>query len=146
MKASSPKRRHARDLPGMTTLTLDTLGRLRSFYAVPPAQSSGADTAAPDWSPFFAESGLDQTKFQTVPSTWTPPHETTARAAWEGSYPDQPDLKIHIEAGAFEGKPVYFEIIDAWDQPRDVQASIARFRATRVARFAACDLHHGDGW
>ena len=117
-----------RDLPGMLTLTLDTLGRLRSFYAVPPAKSSGANTATPDWSPLFTESGLDQTRFQTVPTVWTPPHETTARAAWEGSYPNQPDFKIHIEAGAFEGKPVYFEIFDAWDQPRDVQASISRFR------------------
>ena len=26
----------ARDFPGMTTVTLDTLGRLRSFDAVPP--------------------------------------------------------------------------------------------------------------
>jgi len=90
-------------------------------------RSSGIE-ATPDWSPLFTESGLDQTKFQTVPSLWTPPHETTARAAWEGSYPDQPDFKIHIEAGAFEGKPVYFEIFDAWDQPRDVQASVSRFR------------------
>lgn len=117
-----------RDFPGMTTLTLDTLGRLRSFYCVPPAKSAAVETAAPDWSPLFTESGLDQTKFQTVPAVWTPPHETTARAAWEGSYPDQPDLKIHIEAGAFEGKPVYFEIFDAWDQPREAQASVARFR------------------
>src|SRR6185436_14202947 len=30
----------ARDVPGMTTVTLDTLGRLRSFYAVPPQKSS----------------------------------------------------------------------------------------------------------
>ena len=71
---------------------------------------------------------MDQAKFQPVSSIWTPPHETTARAAWEGSYPDQPDFKIHIEAGAFEGKPVYFEIFDAWDQQRDEQTSIARFR------------------
>ena len=118
----------AHDLPGMATLTLDTLGRLRSFHAVPPQQSSHLDSA-PDWSQLFAESGLDQTKFQAAPTTWTPPHPTTARAAWDGSYPDQPDLKIHIEAGAFEGKPVYFEIFDAWDQPRDAQTSIARFRA-----------------
>ncbi len=117
-----------RDFPGMTTLTLDTLGRLRSFYAVPPAKSSGVETAAVDWSALFAESGLDQTKFQPVSSVWTPPHEATVRAAWEGSYPDQPDFKIHIEAAAFEGKPVYFEIFDAWDQPPEVQASIARFR------------------
>jgi serine/threonine-protein kinase len=117
-----------RDFPGMTTLTLDTLGRLRSFYVMPPEKSSAADSSTTDWSPLFAESGLDQTKFQPVSPVWTPPHETTTRAAWEGSYPDQPDFKIHVEAGAFAGKPVYFEIFDAWDQPREVQASIARFR------------------
>ena len=118
----------ARDLPGMTTVTLDTFGRLRSFYAVPPQKSSGSDTAEPDWSPLFLESGLDQAKFQTVPSIWTPPHASTARAAWEGFYPDQPELKIRVEAAAFDGKPVYFEILEPWDQPRDVPVSLARFR------------------
>ena len=118
----------ARELPGMSTLTLDTLGQLRSFYVVPPRRSSAAPSAPIDWSPLFVESGLDQTKFQPVPSIWTPPHEATDRAAWEGSYPDQPDLRIHIEAAAFEGQIVYFEIVDAWDQPREVRASLMRFR------------------
>jgi serine/threonine-protein kinase len=118
----------ARDLPGMTTVTLDTLGRLRSFYAVPPAKSSNNEAMMPDWSTLFNESGLDQAKFQAVTPVWTPPHESTARAAWDGTYPDQPELKIHVEAAAFEGKPVYFEIFDAWDQPRDDQAYLARFR------------------
>ena len=112
----------------MTTVIVDTLGRLRSFYAVPPQKSSGSDTAEPDWSPLFTESGLDQAKFQSVPSVWTPPHESTARAAWEGSYPDQPELKIRVEAAAFEGKPVYFDILEPWDQPRDVQVSLSRFK------------------
>ena len=118
----------ARDLPRMTTLTLDTLGRLRSFYAVPPQKGSAAESAPPDWSPLFAESGLDQTKFQPVPSMWTPPHGATARAAWEGSLPDQPELKIRVEAAAFEDKPIYFEILEPWDQPREAQASLARFK------------------
>jgi serine/threonine-protein kinase len=118
----------AHELSGMITLTLDTLGRLRSFHAVPPAKSSNTDTATIDWSPLFSESGLDQTKFQTIEPVWTPPHETTVRAAWEGTYPDQPDFKIHVEAGAFDGKPVYFEIFDEWDQPRDEQVNIARYR------------------
>ena len=117
----------AQDLSGMTTMTLDTTGRLRSLNTVPPAKSSNP-AAATDWSPLFVESGLDQTKFQPVPNIWTPPHQTTARAAWDGSYPDAPDLKVHIEAGAFEGKPVYFEIFDAWDQPRNAQISIVRYR------------------
>lgn len=120
----------ARDLPGMMTVTLDTLGRLRSFFAVPPQKSSTADSPAapPDWSPLFAEAGLDQTKFQSVPSVWTPPHQASARAAWEGAYPEHPEFKIHVEAGAFEGKPVYFEILDAWDQPRDTEFRMARFQ------------------
>ncbi len=117
----------ARDVPGMTTITVDTLGRLRSLYAVPPQKSSTADSNAPDWSALFAESGLDQSQFQPVTSTWTPPHHTTVRAAWDGSYPDQPDVKIHVEAGAFDGKPVYFEILEAWDEPQQ-QAIFGRFR------------------
>ena len=119
----------ALDVPGMTTLTLDTLGRLRSFYAVPPRRgTSTGDAPAPDWSILFAESGLDPAKFQPVPSTWTPPHESTARAAWDGSYPDQPAFKIHVEAAVYEGKPVYFEIINAWDQPHEQQVYSASFR------------------
>lgn len=119
----------ARDVPGMTTVTLDTLGRLRSFHAVPPQKTAVPDqTTTTDWSPLFAESGLDQAKFQPAPSIWTPPHQATIRAAWDGSYPDNPEMKIHVEAGSFAGKPVYFEILDPWDQPRDVQPTIARFR------------------
>lgn len=117
----------ALDVPGMTTLTMDTMGRLRSFFAVPPGKSLGPDSP-PDWSPLFVESGLDQAKFQQVPSIWTPPHEATARAAWEGSYPNQPEFKIRVEAAAFEGKPIYFEILDVWDQPPEVQILISRFR------------------
>jgi len=121
------EKKPALEVPGMTLTTLDTLGRLRSFFAVPPGKSSGPD-ATPDWSSLFTESGLDQTKFTPVPSVWTPLHEATTRAAWDGSYPDQPDFKIHVEAAAFEGKPVYFEIIDAWDQPPEAQSPDGRLR------------------
>lgn len=119
----------ARDVPGMTTITLDSLGRLRSFYAVPPQKASISEQpAAPDWSSLFTESGLDQTRFQPAPPTWTPPHAATVRAAWDGSYPDNPQMKIHVEAATFEGKPVYFEIIDAWDQPIEIQPTLSRFK------------------
>jgi serine/threonine-protein kinase len=123
----------ARDVTGMTTLTLDTLGRLRSFYAIPPQRGSlPTDVPAFDWSNLFVESGLDQAKFQPVASTWTPPHESSTRAAWDGSYPGQPDFKIHVEAAAYDGKPVYFEIIDAWDQPLAQRRSISRFSGAMV--------------
>ncbi|HET9479159.1 MAG TPA: hypothetical protein VFO72_07445, partial [Pyrinomonadaceae bacterium] len=59
---------------------------------------------------------------------WTPPYESTERVAWAGSYPNQPDLKFHVEAAAFAGKPVYFEIFHAWDQPAAPVVSMARFK------------------
>jgi serine/threonine protein kinase len=117
----------APNLPGMTTITLDTKGRLRSFSAVPPARTSG-ESVAVDWSPLFTESGLSLTAFQPVTPVWTPPSESTERAAWEGVYPNQPDIKLHIEAAAFEGKPVHFEIYEPWDQPVDPQFSTETFR------------------
>ena len=120
--------RPARDLPGMTTITLDTSGRLRSFFAVPPAKDSGAEPATTDWSNILAESGLDQAKLTPAQPAWTSPHESTVRAAWEGSYPDQPELKIRVEAAAFEGKPVYFEIIDAWDRTPEEGLNLSRFQ------------------
>jgi serine/threonine-protein kinase len=118
----------ATNVHGMKGLTLDTRGRLRSFYAVPPQLSPPAgDEPAPDWGALFAESGLDPARFQPAPSTWTPPHESTARAAWDGSYPGLPNFKVHVEAAAYGGKPVYFEIIDAWDEPLEQRPSLSRF-------------------
>ncbi|HKV33922.1 MAG TPA: serine/threonine-protein kinase, partial [Pyrinomonadaceae bacterium] len=119
----------ARDLPGMTTVTLDTLGRLRSFHAVPPSNSSTETVSTtPDWSTLLKESGLDQAQLQPVSPIWTPPHASTARAAWAGSYPNQPESKIHVEAAVFENRPVYFEVFHAWDQPAEQSANISRFR------------------
>ncbi|HSK62970.1 MAG TPA: protein kinase [Pyrinomonadaceae bacterium] len=119
----------AHDVPGMTTVTLDTLGRLRSFHAVPPrVRSTTAITTMPDWATLLNESGLDEAQLQQVSPIWTPPHESTTRAAWAGSYPNQPDLTFHIEAAAFEGKPVYFEIFHPWNRPAEQGVMIARFR------------------
>jgi serine/threonine-protein kinase len=109
--------RPASDFAGMTTVTLDTLGRLRSFHAIPAqAGAAGAEAREPDWSILFAESGLDSSQFRPVAPTWTPPHAYTSRAAWEGSYPERPEFNVRVEAAAYEGVPVFFELIDAWDR------------------------------
>src|SRR6185503_13002082 len=47
--------------PGMITLTLDTLGYLRSFEAVPQARVR-VESHTTDWSTVLMESGLDQSK------------------------------------------------------------------------------------
>jgi len=72
---------------------------------------------------------LDQAQLQPVSPAWTPPYESTERAAWAGAYPNQPDMKFHVEAAAFAGRPVYFEVFHAWDQPAAPVVSMARFRS-----------------
>jgi serine/threonine-protein kinase len=52
-----------------------------------------------------------------VQSRWTPPRHADARAAWDGTYPGRPDLPLKIEAAAYRGRPVYFELNGAWQRP-----------------------------
>ena len=113
---------------GMTGARLDTQGRLIYFSAVPPQRdlprnSSGEQNApnelttraAVDWAMLFSEAGLNVSSFRQVESRWVPPHAYDTRVAWEGVYPDQPDIPIRVEAAGYGGRPVYFEIIHGWD-------------------------------
>ncbi|HVF67588.1 MAG TPA: serine/threonine-protein kinase [Pyrinomonadaceae bacterium] len=125
--------RPARDLAGMTTVTLDTLGRLRSFYAVPTQTNTApADAREFDWSILFAESGLDFSQFRAVAPAWATPHAYTSRAAWEGAYPERPEFKVRVEAAAYGGSPVFFELIDAWDKPPEQQGAYTESARERL--------------
>ncbi|HEV2913190.1 MAG TPA: protein kinase [Pyrinomonadaceae bacterium] len=110
-------------ISGMLNLLLDTQGQLRLFSAVPPqkeepqSEERPAATAAADWSALFSEAGFDQASFQPVASAWVPPHAYDTRAAWDGAYPAQPDIRIHVEAAAYRGRPVYFEVFNPWEKP-----------------------------
>jgi serine/threonine protein kinase len=126
---------------GMVRVLLDTEGRLRLFSAVPPQREEASNhnqPTAPDWSALFAEAGFNQANFQPVESTWVPQHAYDVRAAWDGSYPAQPEVKIHLEAAAYRGHPVYFEVINPWDLPgRQVQRQpSATDRALLIALIA----------
>jgi serine/threonine-protein kinase len=64
---------------------------------------------------------------RSTASTWTPPHETNTRAAWDGVYPNQPASRIHVEAASYAGKPVFFEIKNEWDSSPDKRLVSERF-------------------
>jgi serine/threonine protein kinase len=102
--------------PGMLGMILDLDGRLRQFSAVPPQREEDSAGAAgpPDWSPLFAAARLDIATFQPADPRWTPLAAIGARAAWTGTYPGRPNLPIRVEAAAFHGKPVYFQIVWPW--------------------------------
>ena len=117
-----------RTVSGMANLSLDTRGRLLAFEGVPPQTVPPQEGAAParfEWSRLFAEAGLDPASFRQVEPVWVPPHPFDERAAWEGTYPGQPDTPLRVEAAAFRGRPVYFQLINPWNQPtREAQTPL----------------------
>ncbi len=106
-------------VPGMLTLLLDGQGRLVEFNAVPPqlaepASNDDVPAAAPDWGAVFEAADLSMDRFVSVEPRWTPRVYADRRAAWEGELPNQPGQRLRVEAGAYEGRPVFFQLIGSW--------------------------------
>jgi hypothetical protein len=109
-------------LTDMAGAEYDLQGRLQSFYAVPPQRErESGKHPGPDWGPLFAEARLDASQFRPVEPRWTPPLFCDARAAWEGAWPRRPDVTLRIEAAAYRGRPVWFEIVNPWTRPEREQ-------------------------
>ena len=122
------------DTSGMVNVILDVRGRLVQFYAVPPQIDATASTAQPDWSAAFAQAGLDIAGFKQVESVWLPPTYADTRIAWEGVYADHADIPIRVEAAAYRGRPVYFQIIPPWEKPTR-QEEVSGMASRRAAGF-----------
>jgi serine/threonine-protein kinase len=121
---------------GMVSLTLDRTGRLVSLLAVPPQIDSSPETrGAPDWKSLFDAAGLPLERFSPVPSRWIPPVFADARSAWEGAYPDRPEVPIRVEAAGAHGKPVYFEIVAPWTRPRNADPPPGTTTGERVGLY-----------
>ena len=149
---------------GMVNVSLDTLGRLIKFEAIPPqvdqtevpsptsnvqSQKSAIRNSQSEiplsseletrnskletdvWSLLFEEAGLDLASFTQTQPKWLPLTNSDTRAAWEGKLP-QTQIPIRVEAAAYHGKPVYFEIIGAWTRPERMQ----EFELRKGTKFA----------
>jgi hypothetical protein len=110
------------DVSGMTLVRLNPLGRLTQFIAVPPQVEQPAGAApVPDWAPLFSAAGLHPSKWAPAQPTWAPPVYGDWRAAWTGTLAERPAIPMRIEAAAYRGKPVYFELIGPWTRPERMQ-------------------------
>ena len=133
---------------GMVNVSLDTLGRLIRFEGVPPqvdqaevtsptsnVQSRGSSPTvregSPNWTLLFEEAGLDLAGFTQTQPKWVPLTNSDTRVAWEGKLP-QTQIPIRVEAAAYRGKPVYFEIIGVWTRPERMQ----EFELRKGTKFA----------
>jgi len=110
------------EVSGMSLLRLTPRGRLTRFIVVPPqVDDSSAEAAAPDWGLLFAAAGLDPSQWTATAPAWLPPVYSDTRAAWTGSLPERPGAPLRIEAAAYRGQPVYFELIGPWTRPERMQ-------------------------
>ncbi|MCA1616292.1 MAG: serine/threonine protein kinase, partial [Acidobacteria bacterium] len=106
------------DVAGMTKVILDVRGRLLGFQAVPPqVRDKAARAGEVDWATLFAEAGLDIGQYRQTEPGWTPPVFADASLSWEGAHADHAEIPVRVEAAAFQGKPVYFQIVAPWDKP-----------------------------
>jgi len=102
-------------VPGSLEARLDPQGRLRWLEVVPPERDDSVETAAePDWAVLFEAAGFEIDEFRAVDSRWLPRVFADRRAAWEGTYPDDLDTAIRVEAAAHRGRPVSFRIFEPW--------------------------------
>jgi serine/threonine-protein kinase len=102
----------------MAGARFDMQGRLLAFYVVPPqVEATKGPASAPDWTPLFSQAQLDPARFRPAEPQWTPPFYCDARAAWEGTYPERLDVPIRLEAAAYRGRPVSFQVVAPWTRP-----------------------------
>jgi hypothetical protein len=103
---------------GMIYALLDVQGRLIHLESVPPQEDPPAKSSQIfDWSSLFSAAALDSSTFKTAEPEWTPLAWGDSRAAWTGNLPGQANLPIRIEAAAYRGKPIYFDLLFPWSTP-----------------------------
>jgi protein kinase-like protein len=100
---------------GMTSVTVDTTGRLVRFAAAPPQNEKPAPVPAPtvDWQKLFTAAGLDMAAFTPATPSRTPETYADERKAWKGTLPDTA-IPVTIEAAGYRGRPVHFEMVMPW--------------------------------
>jgi serine/threonine-protein kinase len=114
-------------LSGMVGVKLDPRGRLVFLNAIPPqVDESPGPESDPDWEALFTAAGLDIGRFRDAAPHWTPQGFADARAAWEGSYPDRPDVALRVEAAAYHGRPVSFVLVGPWTRPTRMEPFLIR--------------------
>ncbi len=105
-------------VPGMATVVLDMEGRLTGFSAVPPSfEAVPAPPRDPDWSVLLTEAGLDPLLLEASAPSWASRTDSDRKIAWDGVYPGQPDVRVHVEAAAYQGRPVFFDVLGPWVRP-----------------------------
>ncbi len=101
-------------VPGMKSLRLGPEGQLIEFQAVPVEDEEDSPAETTDWELAFEKAGLELNQFEIAQSKWIPPVYADFTRSWEGTYPQEPEVRIRVEGGQCRGRLVYFKIFEPW--------------------------------
>jgi serine/threonine-protein kinase len=102
--------------PGDALVVTDLRGRLMQLWVEPPGTDQPAgDGAPPDWPALLALAGLDVASYAPVEPTRNTPVFADSRAAFRGTLAKFGDVPVRIDAAAYRGKPIWFELVTPWD-------------------------------
>jgi serine/threonine-protein kinase len=95
---------------------LDLDGRLLKFRAAFHRSESERESneTTPGWDVLFNAAQLDSGRFTRVEPRSTALDVTDQRIAWTGDYGGPVNVPVHVEAGAYQGRPMYFEVLFPW--------------------------------
>jgi hypothetical protein len=122
-------------MSGMIDVQLDPQGRLTYFEALPPEKEDPpGQTPPPDWSALFSAAGLDPSKLQPATPVWAPLAASDLRQAWSGEWPGYKQRPLHVEAGAWHGRPIYFSLTGPWNRSARMPSNAPKGAGDLAAR------------
>lgn len=112
VNASEP----ARGVPGEVYISLDLAGRVRRLFAVPPELTmTDVPAVAPEEELILDLCGIDRASAREVEPRVRFGMRTERRVAWEGVWPERPDVPVRIEAGITDGRIGYVASLAPWE-------------------------------
>jgi serine/threonine-protein kinase len=95
---------------------LDLDGRLLKFRAAfrGSEHAGNSNATTPGWDVLFNAAQFDSRRFTRVEPRSIALDVTDHRIAWTGEYGSPLSVPVHIEAGVYQGRPVYFEVLFPW--------------------------------
>jgi serine/threonine-protein kinase len=108
--------------PGMIRVSMDAQGRLKYLLAMPPERDDTPLKTPYDWNVLIKAAGFDPAQLQPAEPQWNSLAASDARAAWTGVYPGPKKRPVRLEAASWRGKPVFFRVVEPWDEPQRADA------------------------
>ena len=114
--------RLAQPTAGTATIRLDGRGKLLSSQIADVAASEEPSGGVTAWPKLFEAAGLPWPEFKETEVARWPPLFADEVHAWEGPFEADPTMRVKVTAAALQGRVVYFDVDQPWEQSQSVDA------------------------